>query len=126
MTPKPKAKIKFCKFENALAMQVIYMDERFRKTKGVWPCHLYQGFQICSLFSPFLKVNSIALLGSNNYLDNIILEDTYISESERDDYLMGFINILKDWAKNWEGWKGEPAIEPVITEYPGGVVEVLV
>lgn len=124
--PKMKAHIKFCKFESALAMQVLYFDKRFNGN-----FYISKGNKICSTTDYILayrwkkkivfdfsstygvfcsnpcSIGINKLKNVNAYLDNLIL-------------------CLKDWAKNWEGWKDEPAIEPVIKEYEGGVVEVMV
>lgn len=122
-----KAHIKFCKFEGQLAIQVLYMDERFRcryKEKSISEVHLSFPFRICSSNTPDFDGQNLFLHGSELIHDSKVT--LFKIDFETGVVVYGLFKALKDWAKNWEGWKDEPAIEPIITEYEGGVVEVVV
>lgn len=120
---KPKAKIKFCRFENALAMQVLYMDERFRATIG--ERKMFQGYGLSAVIScskagdPHIDdhISHIYLRGAFSNRDH------HVSVS-RCAYVETVVSLLKDWAQNWEGWKGEPAIEPKITDDFGNEIDL--
>ena len=124
MTPKIKAKIKFCKFEGGIAMQVLYTHAAFVSTWVISAKeHVTSGMQVYSGSRPDLHHNCIALWGSEME-DHLI--SYHMTQEPIDSLVERYIEALKDWAKNWEGWEDEPAITPIIEEFPGGVVEVTV
>jgi hypothetical protein len=98
-----KAKIRFVKFEKALAMQVLEMDERFRNGSN-YCCK--NGFTIVSDAYPELGYKTICMRGHSSRDDLVIANRTFISNSNRDEMLAEYIAALKDWAENWKGFKG--------------------
>lgn len=127
--PKMKAHIKFCKFENALAMQVLYIDGRLTDSESLYNSNFYSisfsgSYRKLSIFE---GVRIPSGWGWLNNCDVAIVTDIQGTYGGSIDYYMHhLINSFKNWAKNWEGWKDEPTIEPIINEYKGGVVEVMV
>ena len=106
-----KAKIRFVKFEKALAMQVLEMDERFRKISESFICSIHNtdsGFFVKSLNTPFMTDESIYLWGIRHLTDYRIVTRTFHDNFERDEYLEKAISALKDWAGNWEGFLENP------------------
>lgn len=130
---KTKAKIKFCRFENALAMQVLYMDERFRVKSMDYPDAVVfrsqkNNISIVSKNYPAINYNPepnnvywVGLHGKNNGLDSKSIVANYIFN---DEFLNMIIEALKDWAQNWEGWKDEPAIKPKIMDDFGNEIDL--
>ncbi len=121
---KTKLKAKFCEFQNGLAMQVEYLDERFSHVNNKMFTYDHQKVEVSN------RVSSL-MIGYKSDDWHLILclgsEDVCSGKNHISDKYFEFITIieaLKDWAKNWEGWKDEPAIEPVITRYEGGVTYV--
>ena len=136
MTPKIKAKIKFCKFEGAIAYQVEYRDDRFRyfdthyydngsekvdisPEGGLWintdpDVPIHDGER----YLPYMGIG-LSLTGPSNSVQ-------YSTSTAPDADVKLLVSALIHWAKNWEGWKGEPAITPIIEEFPNGVVELTV
>ena len=104
-------------------MQVNYLDYRFRAPKE-GPIWYEKG--LGSVFSsnghdrPHMDYNSLIISIPNLYrpYDNTVMV-AYSGHK-----FMDYFNLLKDWAKNWEGWNDEEAIEPIITKYEGGVTYV--
>jgi len=105
-----KAKIRFVKFEKALAMQVLEMDERFRADEKNW----YYGAKLMctgirSENLPGMVTNAIYLWGSNPVDDLKISTIEFETNAERDEYLEDAILALRDWAENWEGFEENSA-----------------
>jgi hypothetical protein len=121
-----KAKIRFVKFEKALAMQVLEMDERFRG--GVRKDNRFVpkngGLEVKSGCVPSLTTEewSFFLRGEERSEDFRISVKIFKSNSERDKALAKYIAALKDWAENWEGFKG--TAEPPAASGDDLVVEV--
>lgn len=119
---KTKAKIKFCRFENALAMQVLYMDERFRGD-NTYICK-DRDMRIESAYFPYMGPVAIQLYGTNPSLDCVIVSFGCNVNVSLPTYITRAVGSLKDWAQNWEGWKDEPAIEPKIMDDFGNEIDL--
>lgn len=101
-----KAKIRFVKFEKAIAMQVLEMDEKFRYTAEPSPdFESKNGFKITSLIQPFLDRRTVWLRGREHGRDYDVVTRYFDDNECRDDYLNSVILALEDWAKNWPGWE---------------------
>jgi len=109
MTNKPILKIRIVDFEKALAAQILEMDERFRKTNQEENKFISEtaAFCVCSAYTPALYENDIYLYGSDSNYESHIQTNWFDSNKERDTYKAQLIEALKDWAKNWEGWKSD-------------------
>lgn len=108
-----KIHIKFAKFDKALAMQVLYMDERFRTTYGQGPIRYnsVNRLDIRSRCFPCMYPSCIDLWGSDKRDDLRVSIREFDSNEERDKYLKRALIALKDWAENWEGFQ-EKTCEP--------------
>lgn len=147
--PKMKAHIKFCRFEGALAMQVLDMDERFRfvvtddfLTQNDLKIHKFKNVVINSGLTPpaiykYLTIQDgdieLCLPGAYKDTDRFIGKINQINTEILDDA----INALIDWAKNYETWVDEEPITPIfkdalgneysrLEDVQGCVVEVMV
>ena len=102
-----KAKIRFVKFDCAIAMQVLEIDERF------FGKHYSASNGIC-----IEATGKIALAGKAVYLgdrdcfrDMIACE--YFSDNDvMDEHLKEIIFALREWSSNWVGFKEEQSIAP--------------
>lgn len=120
--PVPKAKIKFCKFEDALAMQFTYLDNRFcdvfvsksNSTRIVAPAHMWSR-------RSYIKEGHYFNLVIGQKRDAMFV---LLTTPKPEKLLKRVIMTFKDFAKNCEAWEGEEAIEPISKEYEGGVVYV--
>lgn len=130
--PKTKLKAKFCEFRDAIAIEIYYVDDRFFDLNS-WPRkamnrYLYgkradiqssEDFHI--YFNYGIGIGRLLIrLSPNNDHRRFCITSSYSPRSDG----RRLLRALKDWAKNWKGWKDEPAIEPVITKYEGGVTYV--
>jgi len=104
-----KAKIRFVKFEKALAMQVLEMDERFRAENWIVKKYPLGNFAICSGEFPLIQTHELYLRGNFLNGDNNIPVERFANNVYRDKYLEKAISALKDWAKNWTGFMKNPA-----------------
>jgi hypothetical protein len=106
---KPKLKIKIVPFENAVAVQVLEMDERFRCRSLTAGCHYYSdnGFVVESHAFTYAEPDKIYLRGTSKQSDNNIATLQFSSNAERDKWIDRCTHALRQWAKNWRGF-GEP------------------
>lgn len=124
----PRAKIKFCKFENALAMQVNLLAQKALGESYFSDWCFYSLRYKCFIrksVCPELRFSGDDLiigLGNASSYSNYEIIATVLCDPNKQIYKI--FNALKDWAKNWEGWEGEQTIDPVLEEYEGGVVYI--
>ena len=103
-----KARIRFVKFEQALAMQVLEMDEKFRKKDKFDPqFETSNGVKIFSACSPCISslMVEIFLRGYDKEEDLCVSSKHFSSNTERDDYLCEVLFALEEWSEKWAGWK---------------------
>lgn len=110
MSTKPKARIRFVKFEKALAMQVLEMDERFRAenldTSKSFVAR--NGVRIVSSGCPQLRWPdrpAVYLQGTLHTKDDLLTLVAFNTNKERDRYLADCIEALKEWAKDCDVFK---------------------
>ena len=129
---KTKAKIKFCKFEGAIAMQLLYMDSRFDFGYSSDPSEPYftadNGMLIARddekfsvLQNDFILLDDLSVMAPAHPEVNV---NHYILGEEADALIIKSFDALVDWAKNYQEWSHEDPIKPTIKEYEGGVVYV--
>jgi hypothetical protein len=124
-SPVVKAKIRFVKFEKALAMQVLEMDERFRGVSGksidFKSRHM---ITISSCWAPQILIDRLFLRGKMRNNDLLIESVRFDDNDTRDKTLENYIAALKDWAENWEGFKETKPQETPAASGDDIVVEV--
>tara|TARA_R110000744_G_C19367560_1_gene562056 strand:+ start:2014 stop:2415 length:402 start_codon:yes stop_codon:yes gene_type:complete len=121
MKPVTKAKIMFCLFDDAIAMQVNYVDKRFICYGKMKSYTAFNGNELVSFDKPKFFYNALYLWGLYNYDATSIY--TRIG-SNQEKVLKGHILALKDWAKNWPGFNGEVPITPKITDDFGNDIDL--
>ena len=121
-----KAKIRFVKFKNGLAMQVLEMDERFRVGASGENMYKCNGFSVISSISPGIYHNKCILLrGYEKNSDSNISTIGFENNDERDEYLEKAICSLQEWAENWKGFQERNNfVEIDFTEQNDFVLEV--
>ncbi len=110
---KPKIKIRLEVWGSSLVMQVLEMDERFRRG-GLNSPNDYltrSGIKISSWVVPALDVGGVYLFGSQKEYDNGIGTRLYNSNREAEEKRTDILLALKEWANNWEGFKEDKVEE---------------
>lgn len=107
MSVKTKCKLKIK--GNTLEFQILEMDERFRSelATGFNSFKSENEWRIISLINPVLNPGKkeIHLRGIDRRKDYNEVLWILNSEQEAKQAKAEIIEALKDWAKNWEGWK---------------------
>lgn len=101
------------KWEKCLVMQILEMDERFRNDDFTSAMSYISanGVHIESSSSPNIHWDdirdfySIHLRGYDSPDDYKIVVKYFDNNNDRDKAYDLFVEALKDWAENWEGWK---------------------
>ena len=109
MSKRPKLKAKFCDFDDGAAFYVSYIDPRWSEDKGAL----------------FISKGGVEIQGSTStfacgmfvWLGPCESKNTACTGRTSAYY----INALKDWAANWDGWDGDEPIEPRVNRFVGGV-----
>lgn len=88
---------------------IVYMDERWRSFRGWSNARVFtanNGWGIQSIDQPEIRwgEKTIFLRGQYQYEDGMMMSISTDEEIEK------LIHALKDWAKNWVGWRTEERI----------------
>jgi hypothetical protein len=105
-----KIRVVFVKFDRALAMQILQMDERFRTRSNDVEENSYiaaPNFRIVSNRYPSMIRGELSLRGTDISCDFRVDTLSFNNNKQRDEYLKQIIDALKLWAKNWKGFKKE-------------------
>jgi hypothetical protein len=116
-----KIKLKIAKMEKAVAIQILEMDERFRRQYDFQKTNLFRasnGWLIGSAkFSElYAKSPIIYLRGLDKETDDKVLVRYFNDNNERDETIESLMVALKEWSENWEGFKEKPAAKKLSSD----------
>lgn len=96
-----KLKIKFAKFENALAMQILEQDESLRNKENdsaKWTC-AETGLTISSWANPDFETDAFYIRGLYPSFDHDVSTIYFLSNMQRDQALERYTTALRNFAK---------------------------
>lgn len=96
-----KIKLKMVKFNKAIAVQILHMDERFRANdkESHISYNASNDFIIFSENSPTLLNRSFGLWGTLRGCENDLIIKYFTNNNERDIYYENVLFALEEWSK---------------------------
>lgn len=104
-----RVKLALYKFDKAIAVRILYMDEVFRDSPDYFTSK--SGFQVKSDATPDLDSYAIWLWGSDGSDDNELLVRNFNTNEERNEYISDMKQALKEWSESWTGFKADDVNE---------------